>query len=56
MSWQKEVEELRRRQSMAEAMGGPDGIATRGHLVEFVHDAQRILAGQLGPPVMPYLP
>jgi len=25
-------------------------------LVEFVHDAQRILATQLGPPPFPYLP
>src|SRR5580692_9276528 len=27
MSWQNEVDELRRRQSMAEAMGGAEGIA-----------------------------
>jgi len=25
-------------------------------LVEFVHDAQRILATQLGPPPVPYMP
>ena len=27
MSWQKEVDELRRRQLLAEGMGGPEGIA-----------------------------
>ncbi len=27
MSWEKEVEELRRREAMAEAMGGPDKVA-----------------------------
>lgn len=33
-----------------------DPRETRAHLVEFVHDAQRILATQLGPPPSPYLP
>ncbi|MGO8803378.1 MAG: methylmalonyl-CoA carboxyltransferase, partial [Candidatus Binatus sp.] len=27
MSWQKEIDELRRREAMAEAMGGAEGIA-----------------------------
>ena len=27
MSWQKEVDELRRREAMAHGMGGPEGIA-----------------------------
>ena len=29
---------------------------TRPLLVEFVHDAQRVLAAQLGPPAAPYRP
>jgi acetyl-CoA carboxylase carboxyltransferase component len=33
-----------------------DPRETRGRLVEFVRDAQRLLARQLGPPPMPYLP
>ena len=42
----------------AEATGQDiiDPRETRARLVEFVHDAQPILAGQLGPPAMPYLP
>jgi acetyl-CoA carboxylase carboxyltransferase component len=42
----------------AEATGQDiiDPRETRIHLVEFVHDAQRILAGQVGPPRFPYLP
>ena len=42
----------------AEATGQDiiDPRKTRSHLVEFVHDAQRILARQLGPPLIPYLP
>jgi len=27
MSWQKEIDELQRRKAMAEAMGGPEGVA-----------------------------
>ncbi len=33
-----------------------DPRTTRRHLVEFVHDAQRILASQVGVPGLPYLP
>ena len=33
-----------------------DPRETRGRLVEFVRDAQRLLTRQLGPPPMPYLP
>jgi hypothetical protein len=33
-----------------------DPRETRGHLVEFVRDAQRLLTRQLGPPPIPYLP
>src|SRR5215207_1073026 len=42
----------------AEATGQDiiDPRDTRPLLVDFVHDAQRILAGQLGPPRMPYWP
>jgi len=42
----------------AEATGQDiiDPRETRARLVEFVHDAQRILAQQVGPPHMPYLP
>ena len=42
----------------AEATGQDiiDPRETRSRLVEFVHDAQRILGTQLGPPPMPYLP
>jgi acetyl-CoA carboxylase carboxyltransferase component len=42
----------------AEATGQDiiDPRETRARLVEFVHDAQRILALQLGPPPFPYLP
>ncbi|MFI4974475.1 MAG: acyl-CoA carboxylase subunit beta [Caulobacterales bacterium] len=42
----------------AEATGQDiiDPRETRARLVEFVHDAQRILATQLGPPPFPYLP
>jgi acetyl-CoA carboxylase carboxyltransferase component len=42
----------------AEATGQDiiDPRETRGRLVEFVHDAQRILAMQVGPPPIPYLP
>jgi methylmalonyl-CoA decarboxylase subunit alpha len=42
----------------AEATGQDiiDPAATRGLLVEFVHDAQDILALQLGPPPIPYRP
>ena len=42
----------------AEATGQDiiDPRQTRCKLVEFVHDAQRILATQLGPPPIPYLP
>jgi acetyl-CoA carboxylase carboxyltransferase component len=42
----------------AEATGQDiiDPRETRRRLVEFVHDAQRILATQLGPPPLPYLP
>jgi len=42
----------------AEATGQDiiDPRTTRAHLVEFVHDAQRILQTQLGPPLMPYFP
>ena len=42
----------------AEATGQDiiDPRETRGRLVEFVHDAQRLLSRQLGPPPMPYLP
>jgi acetyl-CoA carboxylase carboxyltransferase component len=42
----------------AEATGQDiiDPRETRARLVEFVHDAQRILATQLGPPPVPYMP
>ena len=42
----------------AEATGQDiiDPRSTRRHLVEFVHDAQRLLAQQVGVPAMPYLP
>ena len=42
----------------AEATGQDiiDPRETRRRLVEFVHDAQRVLATQLGPPPAPYLP
>jgi acetyl-CoA carboxylase carboxyltransferase component len=42
----------------AEATGQDiiDPRETRARLVEFVHDAQRILATQLGPPPFPYMP
>ncbi|HEX7946240.1 MAG TPA: carboxyl transferase domain-containing protein, partial [Phenylobacterium sp.] len=42
----------------AEATGQDiiDPRETRAHLTEFVRDAQRILANQLGPPAVPYLP
>ena len=42
----------------AEATGQDiiDPAQTRALLVEFVHDAQEILALQLGPPVTPYRP
>ncbi len=42
----------------AEATGQDiiDPRETRARLVEFVHDAQRILATQLGPPPVPYIP
>ena len=42
----------------AEATGQDiiDPAETRPLLAEFVADAQRVLAGQLGPPVLPYLP
>jgi methylmalonyl-CoA decarboxylase subunit alpha len=42
----------------AEATGQDiiDPRETRRRLVEFVHDAQRVLATQLGPPPVPYLP
>jgi acetyl-CoA carboxylase carboxyltransferase component len=33
-----------------------DPRETRARMVEFVHDAQRILATQLGPPPFPYMP
>jgi hypothetical protein len=33
-----------------------DPRETRGRLVEFVRDAQRLLTRQLGPPPIPYLP
>jgi len=42
----------------AEATGQDiiDPRETRARLVEFVHDAQRILATQVGPPPFPYMP
>lgn len=42
----------------AEATGQDiiDPRETRARLMEFVHDAQRILATQVGPPPIPYLP
>lgn len=42
----------------AEATGQDiiDPADTRELLIEFVHDAQRVLATQLGPPVVPYRP
>ncbi len=42
----------------AEATGQDiiDPRETRARLVEFVHDAQRLLSRQLGPPPFPYLP
>ncbi|WP_219416505.1 acyl-CoA carboxylase subunit beta [Pseudonocardia nigra] len=42
----------------AEATGQDiiDPAETRELLAEFVHDAQRVLAGQLGPPRLPYRP
>jgi acetyl-CoA carboxylase carboxyltransferase component len=42
----------------AEATGQDiiDPRETRVRLVEFVHDAQRVLATQLGPPPFPYMP
>jgi acetyl-CoA carboxylase carboxyltransferase component len=42
----------------AEATGQDiiDPADTRELLIEFVHDAQRVLAGQLGPPPVPYRP
>ena len=42
----------------AEATGQDiiDPRDTRPLLVDFVHDAQRILARQLGPPPVPYWP
>jgi acetyl-CoA carboxylase carboxyltransferase component len=42
----------------AEATGQDiiDPRITRQKLVEFVHDAQRILQGQVGVPGLPYLP
>jgi len=42
----------------AEATGQDiiDPRETRARLVEFVHDAQRVLATQLGPPPFPYMP
>jgi len=42
----------------AEATGQDiiDPRETRARMVEFVHDAQRVLATQVGPPPFPYLP
>ena len=42
----------------AEATGQDiiDPAETRAHLIDFVHDAQRVLATQLGPPIVPYRP
>ena len=42
----------------AEATGQDiiDPRDTRRLLIEFAHDAQRILASQLGPPAIPYVP
>ena len=42
----------------AEATGQDmiDPRETRARLVEVVHDAQRVVATQLGPPPFPYMP